>query len=598
MTFFKQSKINNIMFKRALITLSFAALVACNAGFTSVNKSNGDNTGAPQAELKKVLHETVTKPGSGNSKRPNVLLVVADDLGTLDIGAFGSEIRTPNIDRLANAGVRFSNFHTSATCSPTRAMLLSGSDSHSAGLGNMIEHMAPNQRGQAGYEGHLSPNVVTVAELLRNSGYRTYMAGKWHLGKEDKQLPYRRGFDQSFVMLEGGASYFNDQMGLTTMVATASYRHNGEMITELPDDFYASEYYADFVINQIESGGASDQPFFAYLAFTAPHWPLQVRDKDLDLYRGRYDAGYDALFDERIHAGKKLGSIPEQTLSAPRSAHVQPWSALTPEQQRQQSRVMEIYSAVVERMDFHLGRVLDHLEKTGELDNTLIVFMSDNGADGSDRSKLPGNKKWLAEAWDLSYENMGKIKSYVYPGAAWARASVGPYRMYKEFLSEGGIRSPAIIAYPGMTNQGAMRDEFMTVQDITPTILEYTGVKHPGAEYQGRTVKPMTGVSLLPFMKDSNEPPHTDQQVTAWELFGNRAVRKGDWKLLWLSSKPKWLVTPSSADQWGLYNLAQDPAELNNLAADEPEKMAEMLSLWQQYVKDQQVILPDWESKP
>lgn len=526
--------------------------------------------------------------------RPNILLVVADDLGMLDIGAFGSEIRTPNIDRLAKEGVRFNNFHTSATCSPTRAMLLSGADSHAAGLGNMAEHMAPNQRSKPGYEGHLSENVVSVASLLKNKGYRTYMAGKWHLGMNDEQLPYSRGFDESFALLQGGASYFNDMMGLTAKVPSAHYRRNSEVVSELPEDFYSSEYYADFIMEQIEQDRSSLSPFFAYLAFTAPHWPLQVRDRDLNLYRGRYDQGYDVLLADRLAKAVTLGVVSAQAVAAPRPAHVRPWSKLMLEDQRAQAKVMEIYAAVVERMDFQLGRVLDYLEDNGELANTLIVFMSDNGADGSDRSKLPGNDKWLPKAWDLSYENMGKKGSYVYPGAAWARTSVGPYRLYKEFLSEGGIRSPAIISYPGMANRGAMKDEFLTVKDITPTILDYADINHPGNEYKGQAVKPLSGVSLLPFLEGRRESPHQEDEVTGWELFGQRAIRKGDWKLLWLSSKPKWLVVPKNADQWGLFNLAVDPAETNNLAADEPEKMAEMITLWEEYAKTQQITLPQW----
>lgn len=464
-----------------------------------------------------------------------------------------------------------------------------------AGLGNMTEHMAPNQRGKEGYEGYLSHNVVSVATLLGDASYRTYMAGKWHLGMQDEQLPYRRGFDESFVLLQGGASYFNDMMGIIPKVPSALYRRNGETVIELPKDFYASEYYADFIIDQIGKDSADGKPFFAYLAFSAPHWPLQVKDEHLDLYHGRYDQGYDALFNDRISAAKKLGVIPEAAVPSPRAPHVRPWSELTKEQQKTQSRVMEIYAAVVERMDFHLGRVLDYLEKTGELDNTLVVFMSDNGAEGSDRSRIPGNDKWLAEAWNLSYENMGRQGSYVFPGAAWARTSAGPFRMYKEFLSEGGIRSPAIIVHPGMHKKGVLSKEFVTVMDITPTILDYAGVSHPGDRYRGQSIKPILGVSLLPFLVGEAQSPHAQDYIMGWELFGQRAIRKGDWKLLWLSSQLKWLVSPERADQWGLYNIAEDPGEVNDLSSREPEKLAEMIALWEQYAEQHGVVLPVWQ---
>lgn len=537
---------------------------------------------------------TPTEPSLSTPSRPNILLVVADDLGKFDIGAFGSEIRTPAIDELAKAGVSFNSFYTSATCSPTRAMLLSGTDSHVAGLGNMVEHMAPNQRDKQGYEGYLSHRVVSVATLLRDAGYRTYMSGKWHLGMQDEQLPYRRGFDESFALLQGGSSYFNDMMGIVARAPSAHYRRNGETVTELPEDFYASEYYADFIINQIGST-SSDKPFFAYLAFSAPHWPLQVKDEHLNLYRGRYDQGYDALFKERINAAKTLGIIPEATVAAPRPPQIHPWPELTPELQKNQSRVMEIYAAVVERMDFHLGRVLDHLKKTGQLNNTLVVFMSDNGSDGSDRSKIPGNAKWLAEEWDLGFANMGRRGSYVFPGAGWARSSVGPARMYKEFLSEGGIRSPAIMMLPRTTKKGVLAKELVTVKDIAPTILDYAGVDHPGHEYRGITIEPMSGVSLLPFLRGKAESPHHPDEIMGWELFGQRAIRQGSWKLLRLSSELKWLVVPERADQWSLYNITEDPGEVHDLSSREPEKLAEMIALWEQYAEQHNVILPKWK---
>ena len=254
---------------------------------------------------------------------------------------------------------------------------------------------------------------------------------------------------------------------------------------------------------------------------------------------------------------------------------------------------MEVYSATVERMDYHLGRVISYLEEKGELDNTLIVFMSDNGADGSDRSKLAGNKEWLPKAWDLSYENMGKKDSYVYPGPAWAWASGGNHRMYKEFLSEGGIHVPAIISHPKIQNKGAEVDALISVTDIAPTLLEFAGVAHPGETYNGKEIKPITGISLMPIVNGEGRV-NAQERALGWELFGQRVIRKGDWKLLWLSSKPKWLVQPDGADQWGLYNLAVDPAEETNLIEQEPQKFAELLALWEQYSEEQGVILPVW----
>lgn len=528
------------------------------------------------------------------SQRPNILLVVADDLGTFDIGAFGGEINTPNIDVLANQGLIFTDFHTAPTCSPTRSMLLTGVDAHAAGLGNMVEHISPNQRGAEGYEGHFSDRVVSVSSLLQDDGYRTYMAGKWHLGMQPETLPVAKGFDESFVLLQGGASYFNDMMGLTAVAPDALYRRNENAVTELPEDFYATEYYADFIIDQLSQSQNKQDPFFAYLAFSAPHWPLQVKDEHVDLYKDRYDAGYEYLLEERLRRAQERGILADDMTIAAWPSHVQPWSDLSPDERETQSKIMEVYAAVVERMDFHLGRVMSYLGDTGQLENTLIIFMSDNGADGSDRSKLPGNDKWLPEAWDLSFENMGKKGSYVYPGAAWARASVGPYSMYKEFLSQGGIKSPLIVSLPSESNPGTIVKEFVSVKDIVPTILEFTGTPQPGNEYEGQSIAPIEGSSLMALIADG-EPREAQEKLMGWELFGQKAIRLGDWKLLWLSSKPGWLVQPRNADQWGLFNLAVDPAETNNLISQEPEKFAELLALWDQYAIDQNIVLPIWE---
>ncbi|AEE22643.1 sulfatase [Glaciecola sp. 4H-3-7+YE-5] len=546
------------------------------------------------AGLSNVAEQNGTLQHSPTSEAPNILLVVADDLGMFDIGAFGSEIRTPNIDALADNGVSFNSFYTSATCSPTRAMLLTGSDSHAAGLGNMVEHLADNQRGKPGYEGHISPNAVTIATLMKEAGYHTYMAGKWHLGKAPAFLPDRQGFEESFVLLQGGASYFNDMMGLTSQVPKALYRHNGKPVESLPEDFYATEYYADFILQQLNKNQDDDKPFFAYLAFSAPHWPLQVRDEHLNLYRGQYEKGYDILREKRIASAIKQGIIGPNVTPANRDNYMLSWSQLSKEQQKIQAKSMEIYAAVVERMDFQLGRVLTSLRESGELENTVVIFMSDNGADGSDRSKLEGNDTWLPQAWDLSYQNMGKKGSYVYPGAGWARASVGPFQHYKEFLSEGGIRSPAIISFPEVAHKKQMVSDVVSVKDLAPTILDFAGIDHPGHEYQGRAVRPMTGSSIEGFLKGNVASIKQDERVLGWELFGQKAIRKGDWKLLWLSSKPAWLAAPQNSESWRLYNIANDPGEQHDLVSSEPEKFAEMRDAWEQYAIEQSVVLPQW----
>lgn len=532
-------------------------------------------------------------PELSSTAKPNILLVVADDLGFLDTGAYGGEIRTPHIDSLASAGVRFTNFYTAATCSPTRAMLLTGVDSHAAGLGNMAEHLAPNQKGIEGYEGHLSERVVTVASLLQDAGYRTIMAGKWHLGHESNQLPVNRGFDKSIALLHGGASYFDDMRGLAPGRASASYVKNREVVADFPDDFYATEYYADFVMDEIDAARADGTPFFAYLAFSAPHWPYQVKANHIDLYKGQYSMGYDELYDQRIRSAKDLGIIPSDANEASRPSGLPSWDSIDHEERIRLEKSMELYAAVVERMDFHLGRVLAHLERSGQLRNTHVVFMSDNGAEGGDFFANPARREWLQTNWDLSVENMGQKGSYVYQGPGWARASVGPYRMFKSFVSEGGVKSPLIISNIDQKSPGALVHGFYSVKDITPTLLDFAGVEHPGDTYKGRSVTPLEGYSLRQQLRN----PHRSaegERIMGWELFGHRAIRKGDWKLLWLSSKPKWHQKAERSDQWGLYNLADDPGEVTNLVASHPEKFLEMQVLWEEYMQQQRILLPIW----
>ena len=533
--------------------------------------------------------------GQRENTRPNILLIVADDLGFTDIGAFGGEIRTPNIDALASAGLRLTDFHVGATCSPTRAMLLTGTDHHLAGLGTMIEHRAPNQVGHPGYEGYLNSRVVSVATLLRDAGYHTYMAGKWHLGMKPGQTPDARGFEQSFVLLQGGASHFSDARGLVPKVPYGLYRENGRPVEKLPDDFYSSAFYADRIIQNIEGDRRDNKPFFAYLAFTAPHWPLQARAEDIDRYRGKYDEGYAVLRERRLQKARQLGVVSGSAEFVSAMDASATWAGLSDEERKIEARKMEIYAAMVDSMDQHLGRVLQYLKDSGEYDDTLILFMSDNGAEGADRRKLPGVADWLESSFDQSYENMGRKNSYVYYGSGWAEASMGPFKMYKSFLSEGGIRSPAIVSYPRTSRGGRVNHSFASVLDIAPTLLEVAGVAHPGLHYQGKDVLPLSGKSMVGLINGTVQSVHDKDHVMGWELFDHRAVRKGPWKLLRLSSAPDWLVEPPNADHWALYNLSDDPGETNDLSGERPELVEQLLDHWQDYAAQNDIILPEWD---
>jgi arylsulfatase len=515
--------------------------------------------------------------------RPNILLIVVDDMGFSDIGPFGGEIRTPHLDSLSKSGMIFTDFHTAPTCSPTRSMLFSGTDNHLAGLGSMGEAILPNQAGKPGYEGNLNDRVVSIATLLRDAGYFTCMSGKWHLGEEVEDDPYHRGFQKAFTMLQGGASHFDDEWMMYANY-TPIYRENGIRV-HVRRGFYSTEFYTDKIIEYIDSREAG-KPFFAYLAYTAVHDPLHVPDEWLDKYKGRYDAGYDALRKDRLRALKKLGFIPPDTEPFPRLPMIPEWGELTEEQRKIEARRMELYSAMIENIDYHLGRLFQHLRKSASLKDTLIIFFSDNGANGAEMHMYPGtDKDWVERNSDNRYENMGRRFSRIAQGPAWAQVSMTPFRLFKALPSEGGIRSPLIISAPSMANRGSRSDAFAHVMDIAATILDAAGVDHPGTSYKGRNVHPLRGRSMLKVLKGESDIVYEDDAAVCWELFGFRAVRKGDFKLLWL---PK----PLGVDDWQLYDLSKDPAELNDLSQERAKLRSEMIEIWNQYAAETGVILP------
>lgn len=523
-----------------------------------------------------------------NLKRPNILLIVADDLGYSDLASFGGEISTPNLDELAAGGIKMSNFYAASACSPTRTMLLGGADSHVAGMGTMYNDQTPEQLGQPGYEGYMNMDVVTVSSLLQDAGYHTYMTGKWHLGYEDDQSPAARGFEKSFALLQGGSGHF-DEAPMTVDHETSWFREDGVM-TDLPDDFFSSEFYTDKMIDYIQSGQEDGKPFFAYLAYTAPHWPLQAPDEYLDKYKGQYDDGYEALMRKRMTSLQEIGLIKEG-LSEPVAAYPEEenWDNISDEQKKIDAREMEIYAAMVDNMDFHIGRVLEHLESTGQRENTIIIFMSDNGAQGFGpgmASAFP--QEWIDENFDNSFDNLGKVNSYIYLGPHWARASTAPMRMFKGFSSDGGLKVPVIINYPGKLEnmKGQFNNEFATVHDLPATFLELAQTEHPGTEYKGREVRPYIGTSMVPFLSGEQDSVHGPDYAVAWELNNRMAVRKGDWKIIKIPGR-------FGTGNWELFNIEDDPGESKDLSADNPVKLAELVEFWDQYALENGVIIPE-----
>lgn len=522
------------------------------------------------------------------AQRPNFLLIVADDLGYSDLGAFGGEIATPNLDRLARTGATMTQFYTSPFCSPTRAMLMSGTDNHQAGFGDMAELITEQQRGKPGYEGYLNERVLALPQVLKAAGYRTVMAGKWHLGNAEQHSPAARGFDRSFAMTMGGASHFGDQLGIVAVdpdkPPKAMYRENGKAVDLPRQGFYSSEAFASRLIQYLdETRGDGSQPFFAYLAFTAPHWPLHAPDEDIRKYDGRYDAGYEALRRSRFERMKALGLVPKDSPLYRGHPHWPAWEKLTPEQRRAESRRMAVYAAMVENMDRQIGRVLAHLERQGELERTVVIFMSDNGADGNSVYDVARTREWIHKDMDNSIENTGRPGSFIEYGPGWAQVGMTPMQLYKSFMYEGGISVPAIIWGPAAGIGVQRRTQVAHVMDIAPTLYELAGTRHPGDRHQERQVLPVKGKSLAAYLRGQAASVYGPDDVIGWELGGRKALRKGDWKIVQANA-------PWGKGRWELYNIAQDRTESRDLAAQRPDKLRELEREWTRYVADNGVI--------
>ncbi len=529
-----------------------------------------------------------TTAAKAPERKPNFLLILADDLGYSDVGAFGGEIATPNLDRLARGGATMTQFYASPFCSPTRAMLMSGADNHRVGFGDMAELMLPQQRGKPGYEGVLNDRVVPLPQLLKDAGYRTVMAGKWHLGNTEELSPAARGFDRSYAMTMGGASHFGDQFGIFAMdpdkPIKAMYREQGKAIDIPRRGFYSSDYFASRLIQYLdETRGDGNKPFFAYLAFTAPHWPLHALDDDIRKYEGTYDAGYDAVRKARLDRMKSLGLVPANANPYVGHSLWPTWDKLTVEQKRSESQRMAVYAAMVDNMDRNIGRVLDHLQKSGDLDNTVVVFLSDNGADGNSIYDYGRTRDWIRKDMDNSIANAGREGSYIEYGPGWAQVGMTPLRLYKSFMYEGGITVPAIVWSPRQGVRTQRLTQVAHVTDIAPTFYEMAGVKHPGTTYRDKTVVPVTGKSLVAYLQGKQPSVYGPNDVIGWELGGRMALRKGDWKIVQANK-------PWGDGAWELYNLAEDRVESRNLAASRPDKLQEMVAAYRQYVADNGVL--------
>jgi arylsulfatase A-like enzyme len=507
--------------------------------------------------------------------KPNLLLIVADDMGFSDASPYGGEIFTPNIAKLAYEGAMFTNFHVAPTCTPTRAMLLTGRDNHDVGVGNMKELLADNQYGRPGYEGGLNSQAVTIATILRDAGYHTYMAGKWHLGQTKEQLPASRGFEDSVLLGEGGAD--NWEKKPYTPKYKAVHFYEGLREIDLPADFYSSKFYTDKLLGYIDKNVNDGKPFFGYLAFQAVHQPHQAPAEFTERYAWTYRAGWSAIKDTRYQRQVELGIMPAglELLSMP---GVPAWSSLPADEQRMNAKRMAVYAGMLEYMDMSIGRVLAYLKDKNLLDNTVIVFMSDNGGEATEL--LDSFPDYYRENFDLTYERLGEKGSYSEYGPGWANVAMTPFSGFKIMTSEGGTRAPLIIRYPKKVAVGQRTDAFASVLDIAPTLLDFAGM-------QAKNLATLAGHTMAALLDGSSKEVHDSGELFVAEIAGNVALYRGDYKLV--RNLP-----PFGDKQWHLYNLRLDPTEANDLASTNADLVKSLTGAYADYIKKHNVVeVPD-----
>ena len=521
-------------------------------------------------------------PAWALDKRPNIVLILADDWGYSDLGAFGSEIHTPHLNALAAKGMKFSNFHVSASCSPTRSMLLTGVDNHLNGVGNMRETIPQSHFGRAGYLSVLNQRVVTVSSLLQDSGYRTYVTGKWHVGKEPHNLPPARGFDRSLIMGDSGSDNWETDKLYLDLTEKVFWFEDGKE-ARMPKEFYSSEFYISKAIDYLKKDAASSKPFFAYIPFQANHFPIQAPKEFIDKYKGRYNAGWDVLRKARRDKAIELGLVPPDTRMAPVPSTNVPWDSLSQAEQAYHARRMEVYAGMAEAMDAQIGRLVAHLREIGQLDNTVFVFLSDNGSDPADPFNIPSANAWVRMNYQIDAEPLGGKGTFSANGPSWASATVGPLSGYKYFASEGGLRVPLIIAGVPGARPGAVAPALTHVNDIVPTLLEVVGIPAHDGRYGGRSVQALSGHSLLALMTGQASSVRRPDEVLGYELSGSAALFKGDYKLVKN-------IAPLGDGQWRLFHLRTDPGETQDLRQSQATVFAAMQADYAQYAKDYGVL--------
>ena len=498
--------------------------------------------------------------GSATSRRrPNILLIMVDDMGFSDVGCYGGEINTPNIDRLAAGGLRFTQFYNAARCCPTRASLLTGLYPHQAGMGGMVNHGA-DTKPPGPYQGYLNDECVTIAEVLREFGYRTFMSGKWHVGESRPHWPTDRGFDKYFGLISGGANYFD----ITKSRAKNIKRQmavDGKPYNPPKDNFYMTDAITENAVTHLDSHTGRAEPFFQYVAYTAPHWPLHALPEDIAKYKGKYLLGWDKLRKKRYERLLEMGIIDEKWPLSPRDKTAAAWEEV--ENKEEMDLKMAVYAAQIDRMDQGVGKILDKVKALGQQENTLVLFLSDNGG-------CHEGGPWGFD-WRKNGLPPGGVDSYMSYGLSWANLSNTPFRRYKHWVHEGGIATPLIAYWPAVIkNHGSLTGQLGHIVDIMATCLDIAGADYPKT-YKGRRIVPPEGKSLLSIFRGKK---HQGHDTLYWEHMGNKAIRHGKWKLV-----------SARKGKWELYDIENDRTELNDLADKYPKKTEQMKVMFESWAK-------------
>ncbi|NNE93319.1 MAG: arylsulfatase [Verrucomicrobiales bacterium] len=491
--------------------------------------------------------------------RPNVLLILVDDLGFSDLGCYGGEIATPNLDKLAAEGTRFTQFYNCAVCVTTRSAILTG--------------LHPRQKGGP----RLGKNKITLGEAMKAAGYETALTGKWHLGNSAPNRPIDRGFGDFYGLLDGCCNFFNPAKPDPVFYnggRQRTFTHNGKPVTEFPEGYYTTDAFSEYTVGLIERFSKTEQPFFLHLCYTAPHFPMHAFEEDIAKYRGKYSEGYHALREARHRRQTEMGLFetpPKLSPEDPKSSDfrydydVPDWENLPEAEQKIEEARMEVYAAMVDRLDQGIGQVLDALQENGVEKNTVVMFLSDNGGCASwpTAKKEPGFRDYNEGI------PVGDERGYEFCGKGWGWAQNAPFRQFKTWCHEGGIATPMIVRWPGVTEAGAITHQPGHIIDVMPTLLELAGSEYP-AEISGKPILPVEGKSLLPIFRGETREPH---DTLAWELYGNRAIRQRDWKAIW----------NQGTEKWELYNLKTDRTETENLASKHPDRLAAMARDWEKW---------------